>query len=126
LRKGKKIKEDFNQLLIKGDLEDDIAMMPDDVVFIPALDDKNVYVVGAVNTPKFIEYREGLTVMEAILACGGFTKFAKENSTVIFRKNGNKEVVIPVKLNDLVKGGDMSQNLKLKPGDYIVVKEGIF
>ncbi|HDL21336.1 MAG TPA: sugar ABC transporter substrate-binding protein [Nitrospirae bacterium] len=126
LRKGKKIKEDFYGLFVKGDVENDILMKPDDIVFIPAFADRNIYVVGAVNEPKFIEYREGLTIMEAILGAGGFTKFARKNNTVIYRKDGRKEITIPVKLDDLIKDGDMTQNLRLNPGDYIVVKEGMF
>jgi polysaccharide export outer membrane protein len=87
--------------------------------------EKNVYVMGAVNAPKFIEYREGLTVMEAILEAGGFTKYASQNATIIYRKEGDKQVSLPVKIKKLTSG-DLSQNAKLRPGDYVVVEEGIF
>ncbi len=125
-RGGKKIKKDFYKLFIEGDTSEDINILPNDVVFIPALTEKNVYVVGAVNTPKFIVYRDGLTVLEAILDAGGFNKFARENDVVIYRKVNGKETTINVKLKDLMKEGDLKQNIRLKPGDYIVVKEGIF
>ncbi len=125
LRKGKNVKEDFHDLFINGDISRDIVIKPDDVIFIPALAEKNVYVVGAVNEPKFIEYREGLTVMEAILDAEGFTKFARQNDTVILRRDGKEEILIPVKVKDLIKDGDLSQNVKLRPGDYVIVKEGI-
>lgn len=126
MRKGKKIKKDFYALFVKGNTAEDILLEPDDIVFIPAVTEKNVYVLGAVNTPKFIKYRDGLTIMEAILDAGGFNKFARENDTEIFRREGNKETRISVRLKDLIKDGDLSQNVKLRPGDYIVVKEGIF
>jgi polysaccharide export outer membrane protein len=94
---------------------------------MPTNMDRNVYVVGAVNLPKFIEFREGLTVMEAILEAGGFTKFANQNDTIIYRKDeSKKEITIPVKMKRLINDGDLKQNEKLKPGDYIVVKESIF
>jgi polysaccharide export outer membrane protein len=125
-RKGKKIKKDFYKLFIEGNTSEDINILPNDVVFIPAMTERNVYVVGAVNTPKFIVYRDGLTVLEAILDAGGFNKFAKENDVVIFRKVNGKETTINVRLKDLMKEGDLKQNIKLKPGDYIVAKEGIF
>ena len=125
-RNGKKIKKDFYNLFVKGDTSEDINILPDDVIFIPALTEKNVYVVGAVNTPKFILYRDGLTVLEAILDAGGFNKFAKQNDVIIYRKDRGKETTIKVKLKDLMKEGDLTQNIKLKPGDYIVVKEGLF
>jgi polysaccharide export outer membrane protein len=126
-RDGKKIKTDFSKLFIQGDTSDDIALEPNDIIFLPTNVDKNVYVMGAVNTPKFIEYREGMTVMEAILEAGGFTKFASQNDTYIYRKGDNKkESVIPVKIKRLINDGELGQNVKLQPGDYIVVKESIF
>jgi polysaccharide export outer membrane protein len=126
LRNGKKIKEDFFKLYIQGDLTDDIAIEANDVIFIPANVNKNVYVIGAVTTPKYIEYRDGLTVMEAILEAGGFTKYASQNETTIYRKDGSHEVKISVKMKKLINEGDLTQNPHLQPGDYIVVKEGIF
>jgi polysaccharide export outer membrane protein len=126
-RDGKRIKTDFSKLFIQGDTSDDIALEPNDIIFLPTNVDKNVYVMGAVNTPKFIEYREGMTVMEAILEAGGFTKFASQNDTYIYRKDDNKkESVIPVKIKRLINDGELGQNVKLRPGDYIVVKESIF
>jgi polysaccharide export outer membrane protein len=127
LRDAARIKVDFSRLFINGDTTEDLAIEPNDVIFIPANTEKNVYVVGAVNMPKFIEFREGLTVMEAILEAGGFTKFASQNDTIIYRKDEHKkEISIPVKIKRLINDGDLKQNEKLKPGDYIVVKESIF
>ncbi len=126
LRQGKKIKQNFYNLFISGDISEDIAIEPNDAIFIPALTDKNVYVMGAVNMPRSIEYRDGLTVMGAILDAGGFTKFASPNDTTIYRKENNKEVTLKVKAKRLMSDGDLTQNVMLKPGDYIVVKEGIF
>lgn len=126
LRNGKKIKEDFTRLFINGDISEDIVIETNDSIFIPQLPDKNVYVLGAVTTPRSIQFREGMTVMEAILEAGGFTRFARQNSTLIHRKEGGKEATIEVKAKDLMNDADLGQNIKLKPGDYVIVKEGIF
>ncbi|MGA7827475.1 MAG: polysaccharide biosynthesis/export family protein [Geobacteraceae bacterium] len=126
LRGGKKIKENFYKLFIKGDISDDIPIETGDAIFIPRFPDKNVYVVGAVNTPRVIAYRDGMTVLEAILEAGGFSKFASQNSTEVMRKEGGKEISLPVMAKDLIKDGDLAQNRALKPGDYVIVKEGIF
>jgi polysaccharide export outer membrane protein len=126
LRKGKIIKENLYNLFIKGDTSEDVMVETGDAIFIPQLLERNVYVLGEVNVPKFIEYREGMTVMEALLEAGGFTKFAKQNDTAILRKEGGKDVSITVKAKDLIKDGDLSQNVKLKPGDYVIVKESMF
>jgi len=126
MRGGKKIKEGLYQLFILGDVSEDMTLQADDIIFIPSYAEKNIYVVGAVNAPKIIEYREGMNVLDAILESGGGTKFAKLNDTVIYRREGGKEQVIPVRVKDLIKDGDLSQNVTLKPGDYVVVKEGMF
>ena len=126
LRDGKKIKENFHNLFVKGQVSEDIMVEPNDSIFIPQLQDRSVYVLGAVNAPRAIEYREGMTVMEAILEAGGFTKFASQNDTEVLRKGDGKEETIPVRARDITKNGDISQNIKLKSGDYVVVKESIF
>lgn len=126
LRDGKKIKEDFYKLFITGDMAEDIVIQSNDAIFIPQATDKNVYVLGAVVAPRFIEYREGMRVIEAIIEAGGFTKFAKQNDVTIIRREDDKESVIDVRAKDLIKDGDLKQNVKLRPGDYIIVKEGIF
>jgi len=126
LRNGKKIKEDFHRLFINGDTSDDIQLESGDSIFIPLVQDKNVYVLGAVNLPKAIDYRDGMRVMEAILEAGGFTKFASQNDTQIRRKEAGADTFIPVRAKEIINSGNMEQNLKLNPGDYIIVKESIF
>jgi len=126
LRNGQKIKSDFQPLILNGAIADDIVLEPGDSIFIPLLTDKSVYVLGGVNMPKAIEYRDGMTVMEAILEAGGFTKFASQNDTQIRRKEAGAELSIPVKAKEIIQGGNMSQNVKLLPGDYIIVRESIF
>ncbi|MDD2580670.1 MAG: polysaccharide biosynthesis/export family protein [Desulfuromonadaceae bacterium] len=126
LRNGKKIKTDFYKLFIDGATNEDIAIESNDSIYIPLLTEKSIYVLGAVNTPKSIEYRDGMTVMQAVLEAGGFSKFAKQNDTTILRNEDGKESIIQVKAKDILNDGDLSQNFKLKPNDYIIVKEGMF
>lgn len=126
LRNGQKVKQDFSALYLGGDVAEDIQVLPNDAIFIPLLLDKNVYVLGAVTTPKFIEFREGMTVMEAIIEGGGFTKFAAESDVLVVRKEKGNETGIRVRVGDLLKKADLSQNIRLKPGDYIIVKESFF
>jgi polysaccharide export outer membrane protein len=126
LRGGKKIKEDFYALFVNGDTTQDVFLESNDSLFIPQLLDRNVYVLGAVNTSRAIEFRDGMTVMEAILEAGGFTKFASQNDTQIRRKESDKEISIPVRAKEIMQGGKMDQNIKLKPGDYVIVKESLF
>ncbi len=105
IRNGKKIKTGFYKLFIAGDTSEDMAIESNDSIYIPSLAaDKSIYVLGAVNTPKSIEYRDGMTVMQAVLEAGGFSKFAKQNDTIVLRNDGGKELIIKVKAKDIISG----------------------
>jgi polysaccharide export outer membrane protein len=85
-----------------------------------------VKVIGQVVHPQSIAYRQGMTVLDAVLAVGGLSEYAAGNRAHIVRMVDGKETNISVRLNALVNGGDMSQNLGLKPGDVLVVPESRF
>jgi polysaccharide biosynthesis/export protein len=85
-----------------------------------------VKVVGQVLHPQVIPYREGLTVLDAILASGGLGQFAAGNRSKLVRTVDGKQVEIKLKIANLVNNGDMKQNVPLKPGDVLVVPESRF
>jgi len=85
-----------------------------------------VKVVGQVQHPSALPYRDGMRVLDAILAVGGLTQFASGNRARIVRMENGKETVIHVKVADLVNSGDIKQNELLKPGDVLVVPQSMF
>jgi polysaccharide export outer membrane protein len=85
-----------------------------------------VKVVGQVQHPSALPYREGMRVLDAILAVGGLTQFASGNRARIVRMENGKETIIHVKVADLVNSGDVKQNELLKPGDVLVVPQSMF
>jgi len=85
-----------------------------------------VKVIGQVKTPQALPFRDGMKVLDAILAVGGLGQFAAGNRAHLVRTENGKQTEIKVKLDDLVNGGDMKQNLPLKPGDVLVVPESRF
>lgn len=85
-----------------------------------------VKVIGQVVRPQAVPYREGLTVLDAILQVGGLGPFASANRAKVVRVENGKQREIKVKLENLMNGGDMKQNLALRPGDVLVVPESIF
>jgi polysaccharide biosynthesis/export protein len=85
-----------------------------------------VKVVGQVRTPQALPYREGLKVLDIILASGGLTDFAAGNRARIVRQVEGKRVEIRVKLGDLLNKGDLRQNHELKPGDVFIVPQSLF
>ena len=126
LRDDKKLNNDFSKLVLKGDISQDIQLAPNDTVFIPDNFEKRITVVGEVKQPGTVPYREGLTAVDAILSAGGFTEFAKQNDVIIVRKEGNSVKNIEARVKDVIKNGDTSKDVTLKPGDLIIIKAGIF
>jgi polysaccharide export outer membrane protein len=126
LRAGNRLSNDFFKLVAKGDISQDIQLRPNDTLFIPDNFEKRIMVVGAVKTPGIIQYREGLTVLDAILNAGGFTEFAKQNDVLVVRKAGGGMRNIEVRMKDVVKDGDISKDIPLMPGDMVIIKTGIF
>jgi polysaccharide export outer membrane protein len=85
-----------------------------------------VKVVGQVAHPQALPYREGMTVLDAVLEVGGLGQFASGNRARVVRMVNGKETVIHVKLDNLLNGGDVKENVPLKPGDVLVVPQSIF
>jgi polysaccharide export outer membrane protein len=85
-----------------------------------------VKVVGQVRTPQVVPYRKGLRVLDVVLACGGISDFAAPNRAKIVRTSGGKQTEIKLKLNKLLNGGDLDQNIELEPGDVLIVPQSMF
>jgi len=85
-----------------------------------------VKVIGQVVNPQSLPYREGMRVLDAILAAGGLTEFAAGNRGKIVRRVDGKDTELKIKVEDLVNKGAMKHNLELKPGDVIVVPQSFF
>jgi polysaccharide biosynthesis/export protein len=96
------------------------------IVTIAASSFSQVKVVGQVVHAQELPYREGMTVLDAVLAVGGLGQFAAGNRAHIVRIVNGQETTIKVKLDDLVNAGDTRQNLPLKPGDLLVVPQSLF
>lgn len=125
LRNKEKIKTDFYKLFIRGDLSQDMVLEPNDILFIPDNFEKRINIVGAVKRPTTISYREGLTILDVILSAEGFTEFAKKNDVIVIRKKDGEELRRSVRVKDLMEG-DLNENIKIMPGDFVIVKESFF
>ncbi len=85
-----------------------------------------VRVTGAVENNVSLNHQQGMTILDAILAAGGPNEFAKSADTKVFRRIDSETVLIPINLESLLKGGNLNENIILKPGDTITVPERIF
>jgi polysaccharide export outer membrane protein len=96
------------------------------IVTVPASVFSQVKIIGQVLHPQALPYREGMTVLDAVLAVGGLGQFAAGNRAHLVRTVNGKTQEIKIKLEGLVNDGDMKQNLRLQPGDVLVVPETRF
>ncbi len=85
-----------------------------------------VRVTGAVVNNVSLNHQQGMTLLDAILAAGGPNEFADSSETRVFRRIGDETVLIPVDLDSMLKGGNLVENIVLKPGDTITVPERLF
>jgi polysaccharide export outer membrane protein len=86
---------------------------------------EQIRVVGEAAKPQALAYRQGMTVLDVMIAVGGLTDFADGNNASIMRTSeGGKQY--SVRLKDLVKRGDISANVDVKPGDILLVPQAWF
>jgi len=96
------------------------------IVTQPASAFSQIKIIGQVTRPQSIPYRDGLTVLDAVLAAGGLAPFASGNRAKIVRTENGKTREIKVKMASLMNDGDMTQNMRLQPGDVLVIPESRF
>jgi polysaccharide biosynthesis/export protein len=87
---------------------------------------QQIRVVGEAAEPKAIPYRTDMSVLDVMIAVGGLTQFAAGNRAVLVRKAEGKDQEVPVKLDDLLKDGDLTANVPVMPGDVLVVPQSWF
>src|SRR3989344_3010990 len=85
-----------------------------------------VRVTGAVRTPRSMPYRQGMTVLDAVLEAGGVNDFASPNRTKLYRKGKLKTDVLEIDLGDILTKGKLDSNFELRPGDVVTVPERLF
>jgi polysaccharide export outer membrane protein len=86
---------------------------------------EQVRVVGEAAKPQFLAFKKNMTLLDVMIAVGGLTDFAAGNSASILRTgDGGKQY--SVRLKDLIKRGDLSANVEMKPGDILVIPQSLF
>jgi polysaccharide export outer membrane protein len=86
---------------------------------------EQIRVVGQAVRPQFLPFRQRMTVLDVMIAAGGLTDFADGNGASIVRTSeGNKQY--SVRLGDLIKRGDVSANVEMRPGDILIIPQSLF
>jgi len=87
---------------------------------------EQVRVIGEAAKPQALPYRENMTLLDVMIAVGGITDFADGNAASIRRTAGGKTQQFGVRLKDLVRSGDLSANVPMRPGDILIIPQSFF
>ena len=87
---------------------------------------QQIRVIGEAAKPQALPYREYMTLLDVMIAVGGITDFADGNKASILRAGGGKTQRFGVRLTDLVRGGDLSADVAMRPGDVLIIPQSLF
>jgi polysaccharide biosynthesis/export protein len=88
--------------------------------------DQQVRVVGEATQPMSVPYKKHMTLLDLMIAVGGVTEYASGNDSILVRNDSGTLNSYGLRLDDLLKDGDISANLNLMPGDIVIITESWF
>ncbi len=100
-----------------------VSVIVNRFVGIPA---QQIRVVGEAAQPASVPYTKHMTLLDLMIAVGGMTEFAAGNKSVLVRIENGQQVSYGLRLDDLLKDGDISANLSMMPGDIVIISEAWF
>ncbi|MDN5870537.1 MAG: polysaccharide export protein [Nitrococcus sp.] len=86
---------------------------------------RQIRVVGEAAEPQALQFSKGMTVLDVMIAVGGLTAFADGNDATIVRSIDGERKQYAVRLEDLLKRGDISANVPMVPGDVLIIPESL-
>jgi polysaccharide export outer membrane protein len=87
---------------------------------------EQIRVVGEAAKPQYLPYKQKMTVLDVMIAVGGLTDFAAGNSATILRGTDGSPKQYSVRLQDLIRRGDISANVEMRPGDILIIPQSFF
>jgi len=123
-RGGKRIPLNFEKLFQDGDLSQNLAIEPDDYLYFPSTNVKEVYVVGEVRLPGPVTYTPNTTIIAAITARGGYSERAYKARVLVVRGSVNNPQTFAVDTHAILDG--KATNFKLLPKDIVYVNSRPF
>ncbi|MEM8987662.1 MAG: XrtA/PEP-CTERM system exopolysaccharide export protein [Pseudomonadota bacterium] len=88
--------------------------------------DQQIRVLGQAQQPVALPYQAGMTVLDVMVRVGGLTEYAAGNRAVLTRGKGTDRKSYKVRLDDLIKNGDITANVAVLPGDVLLIPESLF
>jgi len=87
---------------------------------------QQIRVVGQAAQPRALQYRQGITVLDVIIEVGGLSQGAAGNRAKIVRNSNGTATEIRVRLNDLLNDGRIEENVRMMPGDVLIIPQSMF
>lgn len=87
---------------------------------------EQIRVLGEATKPRAMLYRDSMTLLDVMIQSGGLTKYADGNSATLVRVVDGKQEEFRLRLDDLIREGDITANIDMRPGDVIIVPEAWF
>jgi polysaccharide biosynthesis/export protein len=119
IRQGKLMPVDFERLMVKGDLSQNIYLQPDDFIYFPATTAREVYVLGAVQQPRPVPYIEGMTVASAVSSAYGTLNGAYMHHVAVVRGSLSEPQIAIVDYKQVIRG--QAEDMALQPHDIVYV-----
>jgi polysaccharide export outer membrane protein len=88
--------------------------------------EQRIRVVGEAAQPRSVPYRQHMTLLDLMIEVGGVTEFAAGNKSVLVRAENGTLRSYGLRLDDLLKDGDISANMAMMPGDIVIISESWF
>lgn len=87
---------------------------------------EQVRVIGEATNPKAVNYTERMTLLDLMIEVGGLTQFASGNNAKLVRMVEGQQKTFEIRIEDLIKNGDVEENIDMLPGDIIIIPEAWF
>ncbi len=100
-----------------------VSVIVDSFVGIPT---QQVRVVGEAANPLSIPYNKHMSLLDLMISVGGLSDFADGNGSVLIRNYGGKQEIFNLRIEDLIRDGDITANTHMMPGDIIIIPEAWF
>ena len=111
----KRLAKYIKEPLVTGIVEGFVGPIPD-----------QVRIIGEAAQPRALPYRADMTVLDAMIAVGGLTRYAAGNDSVLIRTANGEQTTYSVHLSSLIRDGDVSSNVALQPGDILIIPQRLF
>lgn len=126
VRRGKSYTVNLYEAMFKGDMSQNIVIDNGDIVTVPELPTygERVYVFGEVNSQGIYRLKDAYDLLAAVSKAGGTTRVAVDSDVKIIRgyeKDRNKPIILAANLDEILKKGDIAQNISLQDGDVVYV-----